>query len=322
MVRPALASALRVAGIGPVSMMVGSAPESAVATMRAARRQAELAALGLAADQHRRGAVDDARGVAGGVHVVDALDLRVAGSATASKPIAPSSAKATLSEPRPSSVVRGLMNSSRSSSGQADLVVDRQHRAVEVARRLRRRGALLRRQGDSGRRRRGPSRRAWRSGRRRCPAARSRWRCWCPGPAPRRRRRSRSAPATCSRRRRPRPGLPSRSRTFCAAMFTASRPEAQKRLICTPATCTSQPALSAAVLAITEPCSPTGETTPITTSSSAAGSKSWRFCSFDQQAGQQIDRLDLVQAAVLLALAARRANGVENHRVRHGRLPH
>ena len=32
---PALASALRVAGMGPVSMMVGSAPLSAVATMRA-----------------------------------------------------------------------------------------------------------------------------------------------------------------------------------------------------------------------------------------------------------------------------------------------
>ena len=67
--------------------------------------------------------------------------------------------------------------------------------------------------------------------------------------------------------------------TFCAAMFTASRPEAQKRLICMPATLTSQPALSAAVLAITEPCSPTGETTPMTTSSSAAGSKPWRCCS-------------------------------------------
>ena len=34
-VRPALASAFCVAGMGPVSMMVGSAPDSAVATMRA-----------------------------------------------------------------------------------------------------------------------------------------------------------------------------------------------------------------------------------------------------------------------------------------------
>ena len=59
--------------------------------------------------------------------------------------------------------------------------------------------------------------------------------------------------------------------TFCAARLTASRPEAQKRLICMPATRKSQPAFSAAVLAITEPCSPIGETTPITTSSSCGG---------------------------------------------------
>ena len=77
-VRPALASALRVAGIGPVSMIVGSAPESAVATMRARGVEAERLAHRLAADQHRRRAVDDARRVAGGVHVLDALDLRIA----------------------------------------------------------------------------------------------------------------------------------------------------------------------------------------------------------------------------------------------------
>ena len=41
-----------------------------------------------------------------------------------------------------------------------------------------------------------------------------------------------------------------------------------------------------------------------------------------QQAGEQVDGLDLVQAAVLLALAARRANGVEDHGVRHRRLLH
>ena len=48
--------------------------------------------------------------------------------------------------------------------------------------------------------------------------------------------------------------------TFCAARFTASSPDAQKRLICMPATRKSQPAFSTAVLAITEPCSPIGET--------------------------------------------------------------
>ncbi len=35
MASPALASALRVAGAGPVSMMVGSEPETAAETMRA-----------------------------------------------------------------------------------------------------------------------------------------------------------------------------------------------------------------------------------------------------------------------------------------------
>ena len=68
-------------------------------------------------------------------------------------------------------------------------------------------------------------------------------------------------------------------RTFCAAMFTASRPEAQKRLSCTPEAWKSQPAASAAVLAMHEPCSPTGVTQPITTSSTCEVSRSWRDCS-------------------------------------------
>ncbi|SSS38734.1 Uncharacterised protein [Acinetobacter baumannii] len=42
-------------------------------------------------------------------------------------------------------------------------------------------------------------------------------------------------------------------RTFMAAMLTASKPEAQKRLICTPATSSFQPAAIAAVLAISPP---------------------------------------------------------------------
>ena len=40
-----------------------------------------------------------------------------------------------------------------------------------------------------------------------------------------------------------------------------------------------------------------------------------------EQAGQQIDRLHLVEAAVLLAFAARRAHSVEDHRVGHGDSP-
>src|SRR5579862_8917218 len=68
-------------------------------------------------------------------------------------------------------------------------------------------------------------------------------------------------------------------RTFCAAMFTASRPEAQKRFSCTPEARKSQPAASAAVLAMQLPCSPTGVTQPMTTSSTCEVSSWWRFCS-------------------------------------------
>ena len=49
-------------------------------------------------------------------------------------------------------------------------------------------------------------------------------------------------------------------RTFIAAMFTASSPEAQNRLSCTPATVSGRPAASAAVRAMTAPWSPTGVT--------------------------------------------------------------
>ena len=61
-------------------------------------------------------------------------------------------------------------------------------------------------------------------------------------------------------------------RTFIAAMFTASSPEAQNRLSWTPATVSGSPAASAAARAMSPPWSPTGVTTPSTTSSIAAGS--------------------------------------------------
>src|SRR3954454_19723122 len=66
--------------------------------------------------------------------------------------------------------------------------------------------------------------------------------------------------------------------TFCAAMFTASRPEAQKRLSWTPATVSGRPALIAAVLAMSAPWSPIGVTQPSTTSSIRWGSSPlWRL---------------------------------------------
>src|SRR5262249_35564469 len=50
------------------------------------------------------------------------------------------------------------------------------------------------------------------------------------------------------------------------------------------------------------------------------GGEAMALLQLDEEAGEQVDRLDLVQAAVLLALAARRADGVEDHGVRHGVL--
>ena len=62
-------------------------------------------------------------------------------------------------------------------------------------------------------------------------------------------------------------------RTFAAARLTASRPEAQKRFSCTPATVSGRPAAMAAMRAMSEPWSPIGPTTPSTMSSMAAGSR-------------------------------------------------
>src|SRR6202012_350169 len=60
--------------------------------------------------------------------------------------------------------------------------------------------------------------------------------------------------------------------TFWAAVLTASRPDAQKRLSWTPAVVGGRPALIAAVLAMSAPWSPIGVTQPSTTSSIALGS--------------------------------------------------
>ena len=55
-------------------------------------------------------------------------------------------------------------------------------------------------------------------------------------------------------------------RTLAAAMLMAVRPEAQKRLICTPPVRLGRPATSAAVRAMSAPWSPTGVTQPMTMS--------------------------------------------------------
>ena len=74
---PAFARALRVAGTGPVSMMIGSSPHTAMLRTRARGLQSQGLAL-LRAGQHDAGrTVDDARAVAGRVYVRDPFDLGV-----------------------------------------------------------------------------------------------------------------------------------------------------------------------------------------------------------------------------------------------------
>jgi hypothetical protein len=55
--------------------------------------------------------------------------------------------------------------------------------------------------------------------------------------------------------------------------LTASRPDEQNRLSCTPATVSGRPEAIAAARAMSAPWSPTGVTTPSTMSLIAAGSK-------------------------------------------------
>ncbi|COY38286.1 Uncharacterised protein [Mycobacterium tuberculosis] len=67
-------------------------------------------------------------------------------------------------------------------------------------------------------------------------------------------------------------------RTFCAAVLTASRPDAQNRLSCTPPEVTGMPDASTAARAMSPPWSPTGETQPKMTSLIRFSSRSgWRL---------------------------------------------
>ena len=109
--------------------------------------------------------------------------------------------------------------------------------------------------------------------------------------------------------------------TCAEAKFTASRPEAQKRLICTPGTPSPKPATSAAARAMSPPASPTGSTQPITTSSISAGSSLLRSLHGGERLRGEIERGHLVQRAVGLAAAARRAHVVVDECVGHWRSP-
>ena len=74
---PAVFSTFLVTSIGPVSISAGSEPILAKARRRARGLSPALLAGFLAADQHRGGAVDDARGIAGVMDMIDVFDVRM-----------------------------------------------------------------------------------------------------------------------------------------------------------------------------------------------------------------------------------------------------
>ena len=278
-VRPALASALRAAGIGPVSMIVGSAPDSAAATMRA-------------------------RG------------LRPRRFAVASLPISTAAAPSTMPEELPA-VCTWWMRSTCGIALQRHRV--EAHRAHLLERRLERRESFQRGVrldelvlAEDGRRRCRPAPRppSWRSALRRAPrrraaasAARSASICSRAKPSS---VAIRSAPMPCGTNasvqvgvRVERPGaavgahrharhrldaagddqvLPARAHLLRRDVHRLEARGAEAVELHARAR-QSQPAASAAVLAMQAPCSPIGVTQPITTSSTCAVSRSWRRCS-------------------------------------------
>ncbi|SST09473.1 Uncharacterised protein [Acinetobacter baumannii] len=273
--RPALARALRVAGAGPVSMMVGSVEVTAVATIRA--RAFRPSSRPLASEPMSMAlAPSTIPELLPGVCTCSMrstwLYLR---SAVASKPICPIISKLGLSAASPSRVESARMNSSWSSrtmpfwsaTGTSDLPNSPSARALAAF-------CWERRAKASTSARLKPSRVAIRSAPIPCGTKLvcrlvSGSSAQAPPSEPIGTRDMDSTPPTRTRSSKP-------ERTFIAPRFTASRPEAQKRLICTPATCSSQSATSAAVLAISAPWSPTGVTQPSTISSTWAVSRSLR----------------------------------------------
>ncbi len=177
-----------------------------------ARGQALRLARRLGADEHQRGAVDDARAVAAGVDVVDLLDVVV----LLQRHVVEAAHRADAVE-RGLQLAEALQGRGGThvlvvvEDDEAVLVLDRHDGLGEVAARPVPRPRSPASAPRRRRRPRGRSPRWWRSGRRRCPAGRSRCGSWSPGRWPRRRRRSPSGRGSSTRRRRRAPGRPSRS---------------------------------------------------------------------------------------------------------------
>ena len=206
---------------------------------------------------------------------------------------------------------------------QAVGVLDRDDRLAEVAVGDRLGGARLRLGGERVDVRRGCSPRSWRSGRRRCPAARSRCRtrsrgsmAQAPPSEPIGTRLIDSTPPARIRSSQP-------ERTRLRGLVDGLEAGGAEAVELDAGDVYGRPAARAAVLAMSAPWSPTGETTPSTTSSMPVGSSDGlRFWHLLDQAGDQRDRLDLVERAGLLAATTRRADGVVDECFGHGVGPY
>ena len=131
--------------IGPVSISAGSEPILAKARTRARGFRPVFFASGFVADQNRRGAVDDARGIAGMMDVIDVFDfrMRLDGDRIEAAHFTHLHERRLAATPSDCMVVSGRMCSSLSRMVRPLTSFTAIDRAVEAAIVPRRRGALL-----------------------------------------------------------------------------------------------------------------------------------------------------------------------------------
>jgi hypothetical protein len=286
-----------------------------------ARLQAGGRAARLRADQHQRRAVDDARGIAGVVHMLDALHRRVLAQRGGVEAHLAHHREAGFELARVSSVVAGRMVSSSSSSSRPAMSCTGTSELREVPGGACCGGALVRAHREGVERRCGEA--LQRGDQVGADALRHEGQRWLT------RGSITQAPPSLpigqrlmTPRRRPRPGRSKPLATLAAARLTDSSPEAQKRLCVTPATCLRPFGVEHGgardVGALLAHRRHAAEHHVV----DQRGVEPQALLHRLQQRAQQPHRAGLVQAAVLLALAARCAHMVVEVGVEwHGRSP-
>ena len=103
-------------------------------------------------------------------------------------------------------------------------------------------------------------------------------------------------------------------RTFWAPVLTASRPEAQKRLSCTPPTVSGIPAAMTAVRRCRRPGRRPGDAAEDDVADQVLVEVGKARTQFVDQADDEVERLDLIERAAAL-FAARRADGLVDEKL-------